>query len=91
MTRISWRCLPYFPAVERYLRIAQYWLAPVRVRRQPEIVGRMRELAPSSGGAYNRDKPGCENCFGANDEGATPYLIVDQQREIHVVLVQQIS
>lgn len=32
-----------------------------------------------------------ELVFGANGEGTTPYLIVEQQREIHVVLVQWIG
>jgi hypothetical protein len=54
-------------------------------------VCRMRELAPSSGHADNEDKPDAGIGFGANGEGTTPYLIVEQQREIHVVLVQLIG
>jgi hypothetical protein len=55
-----------------------------------EIFG-VRELAPSGGRPYNQDKPDGpmrELVFGANSEGTATYLILGQQREVHVLLVQ---
>jgi len=55
-----------------------------------EVFG-VLELAPSGGRPYNQDKPDGpmrELVFGANSEGTTTYLILEQQREVHVLLVQ---
>ncbi|MGH3888017.1 MAG: hypothetical protein ACRDSZ_15900 [Pseudonocardiaceae bacterium] len=52
------------------------------------------ELAPSGGRPYNKDKPDGpmrELVFGANGEGMTTYLILEQQREVHVLLVQWVG
>lgn len=58
-----------------------------------EVFG-VLELAPSSGRPYNDDKPDGpmrELVFGANGEGTATYLILDQQREVHVLLVQWVG
>jgi hypothetical protein len=52
------------------------------------------ELAPWNGRPYNEDKPDVpmrELVFGATGEGTVTYLILEQQREVHVLLVQWIG
>lgn len=51
------------------------------------------ELAPMNGRLYNRAKPDGlrELVFGARGEGTVTYLILERQREVHVVLVQWIG
>jgi hypothetical protein len=52
------------------------------------------ELAPSGGRPYNDDLPEgpmWELVFGATDEGTVTYLLLEQQREVHVLLVQWIG
>ncbi len=58
-----------------------------------EVFG-VLELAPSGGRPYNEDKPDGpmrELIFGAVGEGTTTYLILEQQREVHVLLVQWVG
>lgn len=52
------------------------------------------ELAPSGGRPYNDDKPDGpmrELVFGATGEGTVTYLLLEQQREVHVLLVQWVG
>lgn len=52
------------------------------------------ELAQSGGRPYNEDKPGGpmrEFVFAANGEGTATYLILEQQREVHALLVQWVG
>ena len=52
------------------------------------------ELAPSGGRPYNDDLPEGpmrELVFGATGEGTVTYLLLEQQREVHVLLVQWIG
>lgn len=49
------------------------------------------ELVPGNGRPYNDDKPDGpmrELVFGATGEGTLTYLILEDQREVHVLLVQ---
>lgn len=58
-----------------------------------EVLG-VLELAPWNGRPYNEDKPDVpmrELVFGGNGEGTVTYLILEQQREVHVLLVQWIG
>jgi hypothetical protein len=52
------------------------------------------ELAPRSGRPYNADYPDGpmrEFMFGPHGAGVVTYLILEQQREVHVLLVQWIG
>jgi hypothetical protein len=52
------------------------------------------ELVPWNGRPYNEDKPDRpmrELVFGAHGEGTITYLILEQQREVHVILVQYVG
>ncbi|MQA63085.1 MAG: hypothetical protein GEU86_16695 [Actinophytocola sp.] len=51
------------------------------------------ELAPMNGRFYNEAKPDGlrELVFGDQGEGTVTYLILEWQREVHVVLVQWIG
>lgn len=51
------------------------------------------ELAPANGRLYNEAKPDGlrELVFGVRGEGTVTYLILERQREVHVVLVQWIG
>ena len=52
------------------------------------------ELAPWNGRAYNEDKPDVpvrELVFGVHGEGAVTYLILEREREIHVLVVQWVD
>lgn len=51
------------------------------------------ELAPMNGRLYNRAKSDGlrELVLGARGEGTVTYLILERQREVHVVLVQWIG
>ncbi|MGH3430344.1 MAG: hypothetical protein ACRDRI_23255 [Pseudonocardiaceae bacterium] len=58
-----------------------------------EVIG-VLELTPSGGRPYNEDKPDGpmrELVFGADGEGTVTYLILEQQREVHVILVQWVG
>ncbi len=49
------------------------------------------ELVPHNGRPYNDDKPGGpmrELTFGDRGQGTITYLVLEQQREVHVLLVQ---
>ena len=49
------------------------------------------EIAPVNGRPYNADhpeRPMRELVFGANGEGTITYLLLDQAREVHLLLVQ---
>ena len=55
-----------------------------------EVLG-VLELAPDGGRPYNEDKPDGpmrELVFGAAGEGTITYLLLERQREAHVLLVQ---
>lgn len=48
------------------------------------------ELGPWNGRPYNEDKldvPMRQLVFGGNGDGTVTYLILEQQREVHVLLV----
>lgn len=52
------------------------------------------EVAPSGGRPYNADKPEGpmrEFVFGAHAEGTVTYLLLEPQREVHVILVQWVG
>lgn len=52
------------------------------------------ELVPHNGRPYNSDKPDGpmrELFFGDQANGTITYLILDDQREVHVVLIQWIG
>lgn len=49
------------------------------------------ELVPQNGRPYNDDKPGGpmrELMFGDRGQGTITYLVLEQQREVHVLVVQ---
>lgn len=52
------------------------------------------ELAPWNGRPYNDEKPDApmrELVFGAHGEGTVTYLVLDQEREVHVLVVQWVG
>lgn len=58
-----------------------------------EVFG-VLELAPANGRPYNADQPDGnmrELMFGTHGQGAVTYLILKQQREVHVLLVQWVG
>lgn len=58
-----------------------------------EVLG-VLELVPANGRPYNADNPDGpmrELVFGAHSEGAVTYLLLQPQREVHVLLVQWIG
>lgn len=68
-------------------------LPPDALRRYAEVMV-VLEVAPHGGRPYNDDKPDGpmrEFVFGAHGEGTTTYLILDRDREVHVLLVQWIG
>ncbi|GAA5171389.1 hypothetical protein GCM10023321_69880 [Pseudonocardia eucalypti] len=49
------------------------------------------EVAPAGGRPYNQDKPDgpmYELVFGPAGEGAITYLLLEREREVHVLLIQ---
>lgn len=58
-----------------------------------EVFG-VLEVAPLGGRPYNKDKPDGpmrELIFGADSEGTATYLILEREREVHVLLVQWVG
>jgi hypothetical protein len=54
----------------------------------------MLQLVPFNGRPYNEDLPDGpmrELVFGAISQGTITYLILDDQREVHVLLVQWVG
>ena len=52
------------------------------------------ELAPANGRPYNEDNsdaPMREMVFGAAGEGAVTYLLLEREREVHVLVVQWVG
>ncbi|MEU7142852.1 hypothetical protein ABZ942_25640 [Nocardia sp. NPDC046473] len=52
------------------------------------------EVSPWSGDSINRAKseaPVRTMAFGANHEGLITYLVVDERREVHVLIVQWVG
>jgi hypothetical protein len=52
------------------------------------------ELVPQNGRPYNDDKPTGpmrELTFGDRGEGTITYLVLDQQREVHVLVVHRLG
>jgi hypothetical protein len=64
---------------------------PVRALRHFADALGVLELVPHNGRPYNDDKPDGpmrELTFGDGGKGTITYLVLDQQREVHVLLVQ---
>lgn len=52
------------------------------------------DLAPWNGRPYNKEKPDApmrELVFGAHGEGAVTYMVLEREREVHVLVVQWIG
>lgn len=52
------------------------------------------ELAPWNGRPYNKEKPDLpmrELVFGTHGEGAVTYLVLEREREVHVLVVQWVG
>jgi hypothetical protein len=58
-----------------------------------EVIG-VLELAPTNGRPYNEDypdRPMRELLFGQHGAGTVTYLVLEQQRVVHVLLVQWVG
>ncbi len=54
----------------------------------------MLELAPWNGSPYNKEKPDApmrELVFGTHGEGTVTYLVLEYEREVHVLVVQWVD
>lgn len=52
------------------------------------------ELAPWNGRPYNEEKPDVpmrELVFGAHGEGTVTYMVLEREREVHVLVVQWVG
>lgn len=67
---------------------------PIDALRSYAEVLTVLELAPGNGRPYNAeypDRPMRELVFGPHGQGTVTYLILEHQREVHVLLVQWIG
>jgi hypothetical protein len=63
------------------------------LRYYAEALG-VLELAPEGGRLYNEDKPDApmrELVFGAAGQGTITYLLLEREREVHVLVVQWVG
>jgi hypothetical protein len=52
------------------------------------------ELAPWNGRPYNKEQPDVpmrELVFGTHSEGTVTYLVLEREREVHVLVVQWVG